>query len=86
MDDMHAGPIMDKVPGFARHCETVMENHKCPYIPMGCLGCTLKRPAFDTRRIQDAFERTRGMTPDEIALSVREMIAVQQERRKSEVG
>lgn len=40
---MHAGPVMDRVPGLSRHCETTMTNSSCPYIPLGCQGCTLRR-------------------------------------------
>lgn len=39
---LHAGPVMDKIDGLARHCETVLPNHDCPYLALGCLGCTRK--------------------------------------------
>lgn len=39
----HAGPLVDKVAGIDRHCETVLPNHDCPYLMMGCFGCTFRR-------------------------------------------
>lgn len=41
---LHAGPIMDAIPGFARHCETLAPNHLCYYLTLGCLGCTRAAP------------------------------------------
>lgn len=32
---------MDEIAGVARHCETLLPNHNCPYLALGCLGCTL---------------------------------------------
>ena len=37
---VHAGPVLDKLPGLDRHCETIKPNHQCPYLPLGCQGCT----------------------------------------------
>lgn len=37
-----AGPVMDKLPGIDRHCETIKPNGECPYLKLGCLGCTFK--------------------------------------------
>jgi len=33
---------MDKRPGLDRHCETVSVNSNCPYLQLGCKGCTFK--------------------------------------------
>ena len=41
----YAGPIMDKIKGLDRHCETVKRNSRCPYLKLGCKGCTLAPPA-----------------------------------------
>jgi hypothetical protein len=42
---LHAGPIMDPVEGKIRHCDTaVLLNSECPYLELGCLGCTLNCP------------------------------------------
>lgn len=38
---IYAGPIMDKVAFLPRHCETIMRNSDCPYIQLGCKGCTI---------------------------------------------
>ena len=46
MGEIHAGPIMDKIEGIPRHCETVLHNSRCPYLKFGCLGCTFKAPAL----------------------------------------
>jgi hypothetical protein len=37
----HAGPIMKPVAGKVRHCDTPLMNSECPYLELGCLGCTL---------------------------------------------
>jgi hypothetical protein len=30
-----------EIPGIVPHCETVLPNHKCPYIDHGCTGCEI---------------------------------------------
>ncbi len=42
---MYAGPVMeyDSAIGL-RHCETVLPNRDCPYLPWGCKGCTFRLP------------------------------------------
>jgi len=44
MSSLHLGPVMDAVDGFARHCETTLPNSTCPYLALGCLGCTRRTP------------------------------------------
>jgi len=38
----HKSKVMDKRPGLERHCETRSVNSNCPYLRLGCLGCTFK--------------------------------------------
>lgn len=38
---LHEGPIMEKRDGLKRHCELPLPNHTCPYLSLGCKGCTL---------------------------------------------
>lgn len=65
MSELHMGPIMDKREGWERHCETVLPNHACPYLAMGCLGCTRKSavasdapaPSLTLTTLQQAFDR-----------------------------
>lgn len=35
--------------GIVRHCETAQLNSDCPYIPLGCLGCTPVQAAIDPK-------------------------------------
>jgi hypothetical protein len=39
---IHAGTIMEPTMGIHRHCDTTLMNSTCPYLAMGCLGCTFK--------------------------------------------
>jgi hypothetical protein len=39
---IHAGTIMEPTMGIPRHCDTTLMNSTCPYLAMGCLGCTFK--------------------------------------------
>ncbi|BCS55173.1 hypothetical protein GSbR_19540 [Geobacter sp. SVR] len=43
-ETLHEGPVMDKIEGMPRHCETLKPNRLCPYIPLGCTGCKLRKP------------------------------------------
>lgn len=36
------GPRIEKIPGLDMHCETILENSKCPYLSRGCRGCIIK--------------------------------------------
>lgn len=62
MGEMHMGPIMDKIDGFARHCETLLPNHACPYLAFGCLGCTRRWPV-DTQRLPSMLSDGTFATP-----------------------
>lgn len=69
MDELHMGPIMDKREGLERHCETVLPNSKCPYLVMGCLGCT--RSARLPMSWAEAIMRPPPvMTPDELNAAI----------------
>lgn len=46
----HEGKVMAKVPGKDRHCETTNVNSGCPYLQLGCKGCTF-RHRINLRRI-----------------------------------
>lgn len=39
---IHAGPIVDEIEGVPQHCKTTLFNSRCPYLKLGCLGCTRK--------------------------------------------
>lgn len=41
---MHASRIMDEIPGLDQHCKTMLPNSICPYLKLGCLGCTHRAP------------------------------------------
>lgn len=49
-DRQHEGPVMDKVPGLTRHCETLLSNRECPYIELGCKGCMFKMDKIDREK------------------------------------
>lgn len=46
----HADKVMDRRFGLDRHCETGKVNSGCPYLQMGCKGCTFKE-RINLRRI-----------------------------------
>ena len=33
---------MEPIDGLEQHCTTLARNSDCPYIPLGCLGCTFR--------------------------------------------
>lgn len=32
-----------EITGIIRHCETILLNSKCPYLKLGCRGCSFKK-------------------------------------------
>ena len=58
MSDMHMG--------VARHCETVLPNRDCPYLRLGCLGCTLKPVLLPMRWAEAIMWPLPAMTPGEL--------------------
>jgi hypothetical protein len=53
-DCIHAGPVMKKVDGVDRYCETLLLNANCPYHGMGCLGCTYSARAMGGINLTEA--------------------------------
>lgn len=45
-DCQHAGPVVEPVPDLLQHCRSTEPNEQCPYIKLGCLGCT-RRAGWD---------------------------------------
>lgn len=38
----HQGKVIKRQEKLHRHCETTLQNTTCPYLRLGCLGCTFK--------------------------------------------
>lgn len=38
----HQGPRMGQASRYKQHCRTDKPNNECPYIALGCVGCTLR--------------------------------------------
>lgn len=70
MSELHMGPIMDKREGWERHCETVLRNSDCPYLAMGCLGCTRKSARLPMSWAEAIARPAPAMTPDELNAAV----------------
>ena len=47
----HKGKVMKKISGLPRHCETSTVNSNCPYLQLGCNGCTFKQRLHSLKNI-----------------------------------
>jgi hypothetical protein len=55
---IHQGKIVEPTMGLIRHCDSAhLRNSNCPYIAMGCLGCTLREIIDKTVRHTEAAGR-----------------------------
>ena len=73
----HAGPLIEKRDGLDRHCETVKPNHDCPYLMLGCAGCTFagRKPISVSGFIRPLASPIHR--PDEVAKLRRTTIALE---------
>lgn len=38
----HSGPIAPAIAGVVQHCRSMLPNHTCYYLRIGCKGCTFR--------------------------------------------
>ena len=60
---MHAGPVMKAIEGIQQHCKTTLRNSRCPYLKMGCLGCTRKSAMINVSEIAELMRKWRENEP-----------------------